>query len=287
MFILTRIQVSARIETNNGLKVASLTGYYWVIQDSISVHPNAFGLEPEVAVKDSINDKYVSRLQSLATTDFTDVDFGSRYANKLIPGVGLALSVYDVLTCTEGTVRYGDGLIWYKSEIHCYSGKITTHRYRMLILGQMCVCLCFLLSAIFRAVVFSPTIGEIMVGKVLSSSPNHIRCECELDNAHLVVVDPIILLLQCLSNSSMTFMSPKPIFPVYQHSESSVHWASPLLKAWYGLSALVPSVTRKERRIFISRWKNQKTAKSPRRPILLINQPKVRSRSNKIVREPH
>ncbi|KAG7575358.1 hypothetical protein FFLO_00348 [Filobasidium floriforme] len=99
------------------------------IQDSIAVHPNAFGLEPEIAVKDAINVKY---------------------SNHLIPGIGLAVSVYDILTCTEGNVRYGDGLIWYKT--------------------------------IFRVVVFAPTVGEIVLGKIISSTAEHIRVSVEFFN---------------------------------------------------------------------------------------------------------
>lgn len=38
-----------------------------------------------------------------------------RYANKLIPGVGLALAFYDMLTCGEGKIKWGDGLVWHKS----------------------------------------------------------------------------------------------------------------------------------------------------------------------------
>jgi hypothetical protein len=39
-----------------------------------------------------------------------------RYANKLIPGIGLALAFYDMLTCGEGKIKWGDGLVWHKSK---------------------------------------------------------------------------------------------------------------------------------------------------------------------------
>jgi DNA-directed RNA polymerase subunit E'/Rpb7 len=39
-----------------------------------------------------------------------------RYANKLIPSVGLALLFYDILTCGEGKIKWGDGLVWHKGK---------------------------------------------------------------------------------------------------------------------------------------------------------------------------
>jgi hypothetical protein len=87
-----------------------------------------------------------------------------RFSNRLIPGVGLAISVYDILTCSEGTVRYGDGLIWYKSK--SASPEHTKPVYIFLIIR---------LAAVFRTVVFAPTVGEIMLGKIVSSSKEHVR----------------------------------------------------------------------------------------------------------------
>ena len=37
-----------------------------------------------------------------------------RYANKLISGKGLALSVYDILTAENGKATWGNGLMYYK-----------------------------------------------------------------------------------------------------------------------------------------------------------------------------
>lgn len=47
----------------------------------------------------------------------------SRYANRLIAQVGLGLALYDLLTCAEGKIRWGDGLVWYK-------GGFASHRER-------------------------------------------------------------------------------------------------------------------------------------------------------------
>ncbi|KAK4686516.1 DNA-directed RNA polymerase III subunit RPC8, partial [Tremellales sp. Uapishka_1] len=65
------------------------------------------------------------------------------FANKLIPDRGLALSVYDILTAEDGKVTWGNGLMYYKVS--------------------------------FRLMVFAPFVGEVIVGKVLSTSPDYIR----------------------------------------------------------------------------------------------------------------
>jgi DNA-directed RNA polymerase III subunit RPC8 len=39
-----------------------------------------------------------------------------RYANKLVPGKGLAVSVYDILTAEDGRVTWGNGLMYYKGQ---------------------------------------------------------------------------------------------------------------------------------------------------------------------------
>lgn len=39
-----------------------------------------------------------------------------RYANKLVPEKGLALSVFDILTAEDGKVTWGNGLMYYKGK---------------------------------------------------------------------------------------------------------------------------------------------------------------------------
>ncbi|GHJ86216.1 hypothetical protein NliqN6_2618 [Naganishia liquefaciens] len=92
------------------------------ISDTIPIAPNTFAYDSAIAVQDSINKKY---------------------ANKLIPGVGLALAFYDILTCGEGKIKWGDGLVWHKTN--------------------------------FRLTVFAPIEGEVIVGTVHSSTTDHIR----------------------------------------------------------------------------------------------------------------
>ena len=41
-----------------------------------------------------------------------------RYANKLIPDRGLALSAFDILTAEDGKVTWGNGLMYYKGLDH-------------------------------------------------------------------------------------------------------------------------------------------------------------------------
>lgn len=46
--------------------------------------------------------------------DEQDADPPRRYANKLVPDKGLALSAFDVLTAEDGQVTWGNGLMYYK-----------------------------------------------------------------------------------------------------------------------------------------------------------------------------
>ena len=45
------------------------------------------------------------------------VAYRSRYANKLIPEKGLALSVFDILTAEDGKVTWGNGMMYYKGKL--------------------------------------------------------------------------------------------------------------------------------------------------------------------------
>ncbi|KAI7904774.1 DNA-directed RNA polymerase III subunit RPC8-like protein [Cokeromyces recurvatus] len=69
----------------------------------------------------------------------TDV-LNEKYANKVVQEVGLCICVHDILETSEGFILYGDG---------CSYIKVT-----------------------FRVVVFRPFVGEILVGKIKSCSPN-------------------------------------------------------------------------------------------------------------------
>lgn len=37
-----------------------------------------------------------------------------KYADRVIPDVGLGVSVFDLIEASEGKVRYGDGCYWHK-----------------------------------------------------------------------------------------------------------------------------------------------------------------------------
>ncbi|GAA5910688.1 DNA-directed RNA polymerase III subunit RPC25 [Sporobolomyces salmoneus] len=88
---------------------------YCIQKDTIRVEPRDFAKPPAEAIKEEIH---------------------RRYSNKVIPGVGLCISLLDILSCTEGAVLYGDGCFYYQTE--------------------------------FRLIMFRPYIGEAILGKVKS-----------------------------------------------------------------------------------------------------------------------
>ncbi|BGO98730.1 DNA-directed RNA polymerase III complex subunit Rpc25 [Rhodotorula toruloides] len=94
---------------------------FCIQKDTIKVEPRDFDKEPAEAIREEIH---------------------RRYANKVIPNVGLCISLLDILSSTEGAVLYGDGCFYYKCE--------------------------------FRLIIFRPYIGEAILGKVKSQSPEGI-----------------------------------------------------------------------------------------------------------------
>ncbi|KAG9031868.1 DNA-directed RNA polymerase III subunit rpc25 [Tulasnella sp. JGI-2019a] len=84
-----------------------------IIKDTIALHPVTFSQPAQQALKDELNKKY---------------------ADRVIPDVGLGVCVFDLLAVSEGKVRYGDGCFWH---------KLT-----------------------FRLVVFRPFISEVIVGTI-------------------------------------------------------------------------------------------------------------------------
>ncbi|PVG02100.1 hypothetical protein CPB86DRAFT_752314 [Serendipita vermifera] len=92
------------------------------IRDTVALAPHTFGLDTAETLSRELNKKY---------------------ANRILHDIGLVISVFDLLKCTEGKVRYGDGCLWYKVD--------------------------------FRLVVFRPFISEVLVGKVKSQDEQGIR----------------------------------------------------------------------------------------------------------------
>jgi DNA-directed RNA polymerase III subunit RPC8 len=78
----------------------------------------------------------------------------------LVPEKGLALSVYDVLTAEDGKVTWGNGMMYYK-------GKLWTllHNWSKKAERQVS----------FRLMLFAPFIGEVITGKIISTSKSYIR----------------------------------------------------------------------------------------------------------------
>lgn len=64
--------------------------YQTTIQDLIQIAPQDFSKPSAQAIKDVINDKY---------------------SNKVVPGVGLCMCMWDLLTSTEGLIGHGTGLV--------------------------------------------------------------------------------------------------------------------------------------------------------------------------------
>ncbi|EST05195.1 RNA polymerase III, subunit Rpc25 [Kalmanozyma brasiliensis GHG001] len=92
------------------------------IEDTIPLHPSTFSLPALTAISDQINVKY---------------------ANRILPDVGLCISLFDVLSCSEGKVRFGDGCLYH---------RVT-----------------------FRLIIFRPFTQEVLVGKISSSDASGIR----------------------------------------------------------------------------------------------------------------
>lgn len=74
----------------------------------------------------------------------------TKYANRIIPEVGLCICLFDILEASEGRVKWGDGGLWHTVKA--------------------------------RLVVFRPFVGEALVGKVMSSDETGIRGESIRDH---------------------------------------------------------------------------------------------------------
>ncbi|KAK4046635.1 DNA-directed RNA polymerase III complex subunit Rpc25 [Microbotryomycetes sp. JL201] len=95
---------------------------FCIQRDTIRVEAREFGKPPGEAIRQEIE---------------------RRYANKVIPNVGLCVALMDILDATEGAVLYGDGCLYYKCE--------------------------------FRLIMFRPFVGELIIAKVRSQNEQGIR----------------------------------------------------------------------------------------------------------------
>ena len=68
---------------------------FWLLQDTMAIHPSDFGVPPDEVLISEINKKY---------------------ANRVLHDVGLCICAFDLSEAGEGKVRYGDGSLWYKGE---------------------------------------------------------------------------------------------------------------------------------------------------------------------------
>jgi len=112
------------------------------VLDTIGVLPRDQGLKPSYVLLQEINRKY---------------------ANKVLHGVGLCICVWDLVDCSEGTILYGDGTIYYK--------------------------------VIFNLAVFRPAKGEVIEGSVKSQSEKGVKIS-------MGFFDDIIVPPRCLPDKS-------------------------------------------------------------------------------------
>ncbi|KAL1795211.1 hypothetical protein ACET3X_007027 [Alternaria dauci] len=96
------------------------------IQDLIQIKPQDFEKPSAQAIKDVVNDKY---------------------SNRIVPGIGLCLCMWDLISATEGLIGHGTGLVNVNIE--------------------------------FRMTVFRPFRGEIVYGRIKSSNEEGIILDLE------------------------------------------------------------------------------------------------------------
>lgn len=96
------------------------------IQDLIQIKPHDFHKTSAHAIKDVVNEKY---------------------SNKIVPGIGLCLCMWDLLSATEGLIGHGTGLVNVNIE--------------------------------FRMTVFRPFRGEIIYGRIKSSNEEGITLDLD------------------------------------------------------------------------------------------------------------
>lgn len=95
--------IAVRVSSQNCVNYSSSHA-----QDTVPVAPKTFGIDPAITIQDALNKKCVEcgEWEALLTWD--------RFANRLIPERGLALSVFDILTAEDGRVTWGNGQMFYK-----------------------------------------------------------------------------------------------------------------------------------------------------------------------------
>jgi DNA-directed RNA polymerase III subunit RPC8 len=94
-----------------------LTVQQTTIQDLIQIKPQDFAKPSAQAIKDVVNEKY---------------------SNKIVPGIGLCICMWDLISATEGLIGHGTGLVNVNIE--------------------------------FRMTVFRPFRGEILYGRIKTSN---------------------------------------------------------------------------------------------------------------------
>ncbi|KAI9788439.1 MAG: DNA-directed RNA polymerase III subunit rpc25 [Peltula sp. TS41687] len=119
------------------------------ISDLIQISPADFGKLSVEALEDNIN---------------------AKYANKVIQNIGLCICMWDLLETSEGLIGHGTGLanVNGKSifDLISRNNHYAFNLYKIqLLINQSCAA-----HFEFRLVVFRPFKGEVLLGKISSSS---------------------------------------------------------------------------------------------------------------------
>lgn len=106
------------------------------IEDLVQIKPESFG-----------NDLKKSLVREL----------NIKYSNKIIPNLGLAISVWDLLSVDDGLLRPSDGCIYYK--------------------------------VVLRLIVFKPFIGELVIGWIEECTSDGIKIKLDFFNEIFIPKD--------------------------------------------------------------------------------------------------
>lgn len=83
----------------------------------------------------------------------------------MIQKIGLCISLYDILWTSEGLIGHGTGLVNVNGTVTLFVSTAIQHAYTAIVE--------------FRMIVFRPFKGEVMLGRIRSSTPSgiHLRTD--------------------------------------------------------------------------------------------------------------
>ncbi|CAG8543331.1 1089_t:CDS:2 [Paraglomus occultum] len=115
-------------------------------RDTLTIIPKDFRKSKLEALSDEINKKYANKRPT--------IQHDSNQLKKVVHDVGLCVCLHDIIDTSEEFVHYGDGSSYVKVK--------------------------------FRMVVFRPFIGELLVGKIKTCTPEGVRVSIDFfDDIHI------------------------------------------------------------------------------------------------------